>query len=60
MSMLNTSIVGGQAQSNVRKQSITGNTNAVLKESHAHPASKGKVTVLRSGFHRDLSLLHLT
>jgi hypothetical protein len=60
MSILNTSIVGGQAQSNVRKHSITGNTNAVLNESHAHPASKGNVTVLHSGFHRDLSLLHLT
>ena len=53
MSMLNNNIVGRQAQTIVRKHSIDGDAHAVMKEFHAHYASKGNVTALRSDFHRE-------
>jgi hypothetical protein len=60
MSMLNTNIVGGQAQTIVCTHSIDGDAHAVMQEFHAHYASKGNVTALCSDFHRELSLLQLT
>jgi hypothetical protein len=58
--MLNTNIVGGQAQTIVCTHSIDGDTHAVMQEFHAQYASKGNVTALCSDFHRELSLLQLT
>jgi hypothetical protein len=60
MSMLNTNIVGGQAQTIVRTHLIDGDAHAVMQEFHAHYASKENVTALCSDFHRELSLLQLT
>jgi hypothetical protein len=59
-SMLNTNIVGGQAQTIVRTHSIDGDAHAVMQEFHAHYASKGNFTALCSDFHCELSLLQLT
>jgi hypothetical protein len=39
MSMINTNIVGGQAQTIVCKHSVTGDANTVVKEFHADYAS---------------------
>jgi hypothetical protein len=60
MSILNTNIVGGRAQTFVCTHSIHSDAHAVMQEFHANYTSKGNVAALCSDFHRELSLLQLT
>ena len=60
MSMLNTSVSGGQAHTIIRRYADSGNIWEAIDEMHKHYASKGNITALQAQFHWELATMRLT